>query len=75
MRIHYAFPRFTSLGDDYIFHQDGATVHYSYRVRRYLDNKSPENWVGRGGPVEWPALSPDLNPCDFFLRGHLKAKS
>jgi hypothetical protein len=21
----------------------------------------------------WPARSPDLNPCDFYLWGHLKA--
>ena len=25
------------------------------------------------GDVEWPARSPDLSPCDFFLWGHLKA--
>ena len=22
----------------------------------------------------WPPRSPDLNPCDFFLRGYLKGK-
>ena len=22
--------------------------------------------------MEWPARSPDLTPCDFFLWGHLK---
>jgi hypothetical protein len=22
--------------------------------------------------TDWPACSPDLNPCDFFLRGYLK---
>ena len=43
MLIHYAFPRFASLRNEYIFHQDGAPSHYSYRVRRYLDNKRPEN--------------------------------
>ena len=24
-------------------------------------------WLGRRGPHEWPARSPDLTPCDFFL--------
>jgi hypothetical protein len=24
--------------------------------------------IGRNGPVFWPARSPDLNPCDFFLK-------
>jgi hypothetical protein len=25
-------------------------------------------------PVLWPPRSPDLSPCDFFLRGYLKAE-
>jgi hypothetical protein len=25
-----------------------------------------------GGPHHWPVRSPDLNPLDFFLWGHLK---
>ena len=29
--------------------------------------------IGQGGPVPWPARSPDLNPLDFWLWGHLKA--
>ncbi|GBN57513.1 hypothetical protein AVEN_177519-1 [Araneus ventricosus] len=24
------------------------------------------------GPFNWPPISPDLNPCDFFLWGHMK---
>jgi hypothetical protein len=32
----------------------------------------PDRWLGRGSPVSWPARSPDLNPLDFFLWGHLK---
>ncbi|GBO01650.1 hypothetical protein AVEN_273261-1 [Araneus ventricosus] len=27
----------------------------------------------RAGPITWPPRSPDLNPCDFFLWGHLKS--
>ena len=26
------------------------------------------------GDIGWPARSPDLNPCDYFLWGHLKSK-
>jgi hypothetical protein len=26
------------------------------------------------GDVGWPARSPDLSPCDFFLWGYLKEK-
>ena len=29
---------------------------------------------GRGGPLEWPARSPDLTPMDFWLWGYLKEK-
>ena len=32
----------------------------------------PDRWIGRRGPVEWPARSPDLTPMDFFLWGVLK---
>jgi hypothetical protein len=30
--------------------------------------------ISRRGTIEWPARSPDLNACDFFLWGHLKRK-
>ena len=30
--------------------------------------------MGRGGPIPWPALSPDLSPLDFWLWGYLKNK-
>ena len=28
--------------------------------------------MGRAGPHEWPARSPDLTPCDFYLWGYVK---
>lgn len=28
--------------------------------------------MGRAGPVSWPARSPDLTPCDYFLWEYLK---
>ena len=27
----------------------------------------PDSWIGRRKPFDWPAPSPDLTPCDFFL--------
>ena len=54
--------------------QDGAPPHWSRAVRKWLDRKFPGRWIGRGGPVRWPARSPDLTPCDFFLWGFLKSK-
>lgn len=51
---------------------DGAPAHFANIVRTHLNRVFPGRWIGRGGPVAWPARSPDLNPCDFWLWGHLK---
>lgn len=56
------------------FQQDGAPPHYAKVVRQWLDEKFPERWLGRRGPVEWPPRSPDLTPPDFFLWGVLKER-
>ena len=32
-------------------------------------------WIGRRGPITWPARSPDLNPLDFNLWRHLKTNA
>uniref|UniRef100_A0A1B6JM23 Tc1-like transposase DDE domain-containing protein n=1 Tax=Homalodisca liturata TaxID=320908 RepID=A0A1B6JM23_9HEMI len=55
------------------FQQDGAPPHYDVNVRGYLNVHFREKWIGRRGAIEWPARSPDLNPLDFFLWGHLKS--
>ena len=39
-----------------------------------MDEKFPGKWMGRGGPMRWPARFPDLTPCDFFLWGFIKFK-
>lgn len=54
------------------FQQDGAPAHYHHQVRQYLDNWMGNRWIGRRGPVAWPARSPDLTPLDFFLWGYVK---
>src|SRR5436190_4754 len=55
-----------------IFQHDGAPAHFSRQVRRFLDAHYPERWIGRGGPIIWPARSPDLNVLDYFVWGHIK---
>lgn len=55
------------------FMHDGAPAHYTLDVRHYLDDTYGNRWIGRGGPVQWPARSPDLNPIDFYVWGHLKS--
>ncbi len=56
-----------------IFQQDGAPPHFALDVRTTLNREFPGRWIGRRGSIEWPARSPDLNPLDFFLWGHLKS--
>lgn len=60
--------------DEVIFQQDGAPAHYSRDVRTFLDEKFPDRWIGRRGPIEWAPRSPDLTPCDFFLWGYIKSR-
>lgn len=56
------------------FQQDGCPAHYARSVRQYLDEEFPGRWIGRSGPISWPARSPDLNPLDFFYWGAVKEK-
>ena len=53
--------------NELVFMLDGAPPHFALGVRAWLDQKFPGLWLGRRGPHEWPARSPDLTPCDFFL--------
>ncbi|KAJ4435587.1 hypothetical protein ANN_18203 [Periplaneta americana] len=70
------------------FLHDGAPAHFNRTARRYLDRRFPDRWIaatlvavlvcgtfaqGRGGPIAWTPRSPDLNPLDFYLWGHLKS--
>lgn len=53
-----------------IFQQDGAGPHNARIVTNYLNQQFPGRWMGRYGPIRWPARSPDLNPLDFFFWGY-----
>ncbi|KAJ4434108.1 hypothetical protein ANN_16428 [Periplaneta americana] len=55
------------------FLHDGAPAHFSRTARRYLDRRFPDRWIGRDGAIAWPPRSPDLNPLDFYVWGHLKS--
>lgn len=56
-----------------IWQQDGAPPHNVVPVTRYLNEKY-NTWIGRNGPIRWPANSPDLTVLDIFLWGYLKNK-
>ena len=52
--------------------QDGAPPHFSCFVTDVLNERFPDAWIGRGGPIPWPPQSPDLSPLDFSLWGYIK---
>ena len=56
-----------------MFITDGAPPQFSVDFRWLLNNRFHDRWIGRGGPIPWSPRSPDLNPLDFYLWGHLKA--
>ena len=53
---------------DYVFQQDGASVHTSGVSQERVKNLFPRPWLKR----EWPASSPDLNVLDYFVWGYLE---
>lgn len=55
-----------------LYQHDGCPAHYSSNVKQYLDANYENRWIGRNGPVLWPARSPDLTPLDFYVWGRLK---
>ena len=65
------WPRVENQNDIY-FQQDGAPPHYGTRVREWLNENFEGRWIGRRGPIEWPARSPDRTPPNFFLWGVLE---
>jgi len=54
-----------------IFQHDGAPAHFGRNVRQWMDINFAENWIGRGGPINWPPRSSDLTSVDYYLWGHL----
>jgi len=52
--------------------QDEALPHFSYDATDVLNERLPDAWIGRGGPIPWPPRTPDLSPLVFFLWGYIK---
>ena len=44
-------------------------------IQEQSESIFPEKWIGRRGPIDWPARSPDLTPMDFFLSGNTQEQS
>ena len=56
-----------------VFMSNGAQPHIGRKVQRLLrETFTDERIISRSFPNPWPAKSPDLNPCDFWLWGYFK---
>jgi hypothetical protein len=67
MLVEYVWPQLKR--KRFYFQHDGAGAHYHYAVtvRELLDEKFSNHWIGRRGPFEWPARSPDLTHAISFF--------
>lgn len=54
------------------FQQDGCPAHNIRAVQTLLRHTFQDRIISNGGPVNWPARSPDLTPLDFYLWGYVK---
>ena len=52
--------------------QDGAAPHTARRVMAWLNDHFETRVISRFTQNQWASHSPDLNPLDFFLWGHIK---
>lgn len=55
-----------------LFQNDGCPAHWHRAVRQFLDEQFLNRWIGRNGPILWPARSPDLTPVDYYVWGRAK---
>ena len=44
-------------GNNFVIRDDNTTAHRARRVREFLENENVEH-------LDWPALSPDMNPIE-----------
>jgi hypothetical protein len=58
--------------DNVWFQQDGAPAHAANITKAFLSEQFHNRVISRDFLHEWPARSPDLTPCDFFLWGVVK---
>lgn len=63
-----------NLRPNMLYMHDGAPAHNARISRDWLNEHFRNRWIGRNGPIAWPARSPDINPLDFFVWGFLKEK-
>jgi hypothetical protein len=75
MLRNFLDPKLNERGNPAVwFQQEGATARTVRRSMGVLQEMFPRRLISLRGDIPWPARSPDLVACDFFLWGHLKAE-
>ncbi len=65
--------REVAAGAPFIFQQNEAPAHTSQVVQFFLHAElGPDRFWSK---EKWPLLSPDLNPCDYFLWGAVEREA
>lgn len=59
-----------SLFQEIVFQQHDASSHFDVTVK--LNERVPDQWIGREGPTTWPACSRDWTPFQRFQWGQAK---
>jgi hypothetical protein len=54
--------------------QDGATTHIVRASMTVVREMFPGHVISQRGSLLWPAWSPDLSVCNYFLSGYLRVK-
>jgi hypothetical protein len=58
-----------------VFQQDGAPPHTAAETKILLSSIFSDNRViSKAFPMAWPAYSPDMTPCDFWLWNYVKTQ-
>lgn len=55
------------LPEELWFMHDGCPAHNYGPATAYLRDAFPDHVIGTHETLAWPARSPDMNPCDYFL--------
>ena len=58
----------------YGFNKMEQTAHTAKKSMDVLRGLFPAHLISLRGDIGWPARSPDLSPCDYFLWGYVKSE-
>lgn len=52
---------------DLFYQHNGNPVHCHKIVRKYMNKKYGERWIGKDGPIPWPPKTEDLSPMSVYV--------